>query len=374
MTQPPGWGSTGDGAPPPEPPPSYGPPPTYGQPENGQPTYGPPPYGQPTYVPQAGPYGVPPAPGYYAGPPPGYYGPPPPAWYPPGFQAPRPGCVPLRPLGVGDILDGAFKATRRNPRVMLGLSAGFAFVQVLLTTLVSLVVFSNLADARSDDGTVDLGPLLGGEGLQLLTLFVSFLLGAVLTGMLTVVVTQDVLGRRVDARAVWAQVRPRLGTLIGLALVTTLLEFLGLLPCLVLGVWLWGIWAVAVPACIVERIGIRAALGRSHQLVSGTFWRVWGIRALGYVVLQVVAQLIALPFLVIGLVGGGGLGTLVDPTGTPVLMLLLINLGTLIAATLVAPVRAAIDALLYVDLRMRKEGLDIVLQQAAAAPPPTTAG
>ena len=303
----------------------------------------------------------------------GYYGPPPPAWSGPRFEAPRPGCVPLRPLGLGDILDGAFKATRRNPRVMLGLSAGFAFVQVLLTTLVSLFVFANLADARSD-GNIALGPLLGSEGLQLLTLFISFLLGAVLTGMLTVVVTQDVLGRRVDARAVWVQVRPRLGTLIGLALVTTVLEFLGLLPCLVLGVWLWGMWAVAVPACMVERTGIRAALRRSWQLVSGTFWRVWGIRALGYLVLQVVSQLIALPFFVIGVVGGGGFETLVDPTGTPVAMLLLINLGALIAATLVAPVRAAIDALLYVDLRMRKEGLDIVLQQAVAAAPPTTAG
>ena len=34
----------------------------------------------------------------------------------------------------------------------------------------------------------------------------------------------------------------------------------------------------------------------------------------------------------------------------------------MIAATFTAPIRAGIDALLYVDLRMRKEGLDIVLQ------------
>jgi hypothetical protein len=43
--------------------------------------------------------------------------------------------------------------------------------------------------------------------------------------------------------------------------------------------------------------------------------------------------------------------------------------------TFTAPVRAGIDALLYVDLRMRKEGMDIALQQAAsqrAAAPPAT--
>jgi hypothetical protein len=41
-----------------------------------------------------------------------------------------------------------------------------------------------------------------------------------------------------------------------------------------------------------------------------------------------------------------------------------------LSATLTEPVRAGIDALLYVDLRMRREGLDIVLQQAARAAPP----
>ena len=36
--------------------------------------------------------------------------------------------------------------------------------------------------------------------------------------------------------------------------------------------------------------------------------------------------------------------------------------------TFTAPVQAAIDSLLYVDLRMRKEGLDLVLQQQVARP------
>jgi hypothetical protein len=159
---------------------------------------------------------------------------------------------------------------------------------------------------------------------------------------------------------------------IGLAMTTGVLEFLGLLPCLVLGVWLWGIWAVAMPACVVERLGIGASLGRSKRLVDGTFWRVWGIRALGALVVSFAASIISLPFTVFGLVqifdrfpdGGGGISTTA---------LVLMGIGTLIGRTVTAPVTAAIDALLYVDLRMRKEGLDIALQQAAAAPPPVTA-
>src|SRR4051812_5807947 len=42
-------------------------------------------------------------------------------WTPP-VQAPA-GIVPLRPLGVGEILDGAFQAVRSNPRSMIGVSA-----------------------------------------------------------------------------------------------------------------------------------------------------------------------------------------------------------------------------------------------------------
>jgi hypothetical protein len=284
--------------------------------------------------------------------------------------------VPLRPLGVGDILDGAFRATRRNPRLMLGLSAGFALAQVLVTTLISGLVLHDLSVGGGSGGTVDLGPALGNDGLQVLALFLTMLLGGVLTGMLSLVVTQDVLGRRMTFAEVWGQTRPRLGTLVGLAVVTSVLSFLGLIACLAPGIWLWGIWAVAVPACMVEGTTIRGALGRSRQLVSGTFWRVWGIRALGWLVLQVVASLISLPFLALAFLAGGGLDALVDPTGTPIVFLLVVGLGSLIGATLTAPVRAGVDALLYVDLRMRKEGLDLVLQahtNPVAAPPPMTA-
>src|ERR671918_262293 len=44
----------------------------------------------------------------------------------------KPGVIPLRPLGVGEILDGAVTTIRRNPGPMLGLSAIVAIVTQLL--------------------------------------------------------------------------------------------------------------------------------------------------------------------------------------------------------------------------------------------------
>src|SRR5579859_4186707 len=114
--------------------PGYGQPgsdlPRYGQPGQGQPGYGQPAYGQPGYGgPQdqaPPPYG---SPGYGPSLPPVGGG-----WAAP---APMPGGVPLRPLGVGDILSGAFTLIRRNPVATLGLAAIVETASAVVTTFFS---------------------------------------------------------------------------------------------------------------------------------------------------------------------------------------------------------------------------------------------
>ncbi len=266
---------------------------------------------------------------------------------------------------------------RRNPRVTLGLSAIVAALQVLITAALELVSFAvlgnvNVTSTANPTRSTGLGPLLGSESAQLGGLVVSTLLGALLTGMLTVAITQDVLGVRLDIRQAWQATRPRFWPLVAVALVTTVLEFIGLIFCLAPGIWLWGIWAVAVPALMVERTTIRGALGRSRRLVTGTFWRVWGVRALGALIVQVVNSIIVIPFAIAGaVVDSNALSASTGSNHLPVLFVVLTALGSAVAATFTAPVRAGVDALLYVDLRMRKEGLDIVLMQSAypARPP-----
>ena len=57
-------------------------------------------------------YGTPPAPGVAPGPP-GYPS------YVLGPPVHKPGVLALRPLGLGDFFDGAFKTIRLNPRAMV---------------------------------------------------------------------------------------------------------------------------------------------------------------------------------------------------------------------------------------------------------------
>lgn len=325
--------------------------------------------GQPRFAP---PGGYQPPPGYQQQgyqQPMGYQ----PAPYPPQWQAPRPGCIPLRPLGVSDILDGSFRVIRRNPRTTLGLSAIVAVVQTVVLALFQLLLLGQFHDSvrTTSDGTesVDGSNLAGLISGAFSVLVLTSIFGAVLTGMLSLVVTDDVLGHRTSLSRLWVRVRPRLPRLIGLSLLIGVLQFVGLCLFIAPGIWLWGIWAVAVPAFMVEDLGTVEAMGRSRNLVRGTFWRVWGIRALGVAVITAVSSVLSIPFSVVAaVVGGGSFASLAQSGGgSPVAYVLITSVGSILAVTFTAPLRAGIDALLYTDLRMRKEGLDLVLQQQVAA-------
>lgn len=263
--------------------------------------------------------------------------------------------VPLRPLGAAEILDGAVRLVRRNIRAVLAISVPYAIVVSLATALLQYGTIES-----QDAATIaSIGGLVLAAGL-----------GAVLAGVLSPLYTSDLLGQQLTAGQTLSRVGRRVWALFVLGLVVTVAEGAGLVACFVGGVWLWGIWAVAAPALVLENIGVRAALGRSVALVRGTFWRVWGLRALGWLLTYILGQLILLPFQAAAF-AVSGTDPLATATGVthPALYVTLLAVGQLIEAALLAPVTAGIEVLIYTDLRMRKEGMDIVL-----AMPPLPAG
>lgn len=288
-------------------------------------------------------------------------------------MAPKPGCIPLRPLDVSEILGGAVAAIRRNARTVLGLSAAVATVQAVIALIVQR--YADLHGEQAIDQSDPAHPVVHWD--QLATILGSAgglsLLGsifaAVLTGMVVVVVTEDVVGRTAGLDLVWSKVRSRIWRLVLLSLLVGLLEVVGLALCLAPGIWLWGIWAVAVPALIIENRSIGGALGRSRALVRGTFWRVWGIRALGFGISAVLGAVVSAMMGVIAAAMTGDRPTGLLGTGDGSLSwayLVIAAIGTGVVATFTAPFQASLDSLLYVDLRMRKEQLTVELQQAAA--------
>lgn len=354
----------------------------------------------PPYVPPGAPGPAQPAPG---GPPPGW-GPTPGGWAGPGGPGwspppppPKPGVIPLRPLGVGEILDGAISSIRAQPAVMLGLSAVVAVVTQLVTLPVTYVLLRDTGDtAFSLDQPVSpdaqlafTASALTAGGIQVVVTLVAALL---LTGVLTVVVSRAVLGERISAGAAWAKVRPRVPTLLGVT-VLVLLVMLGvaalslgpgiLLAALsaptaatvvafVLGVpaglaamvYLYVAFALAPAAVVLERAPVVAALRRSRSLVTRAWWRTFGILLLVNIIAQVLAGILSVPFSLLGLlitfVGGDG-----DPNPYAFLPLVVTSIGTILASAITWPFTAVSTALLYVDRRIRREALDLELARAA---------
>jgi hypothetical protein len=322
-------------------------------PPYGQPQYGQPPYGQPQY-------GYPPAGG-----PDAYYGP----------MAPKPGCIPLRPLSVGEILSGSFAAVTRNLRTVFALTIVVAVIQAVIGAVIQVATNSGLSKAIDDSDPnhpvvhwSTLGKIVGSSFGGA---FLSSIFAAILTGALIVVVTEDVVGRSASLGLVWAKVRSRLWRLVGLSLVVSVLTVLGIVCCIAPGIWLWGVWAVAVPALVIENDGVWRSVERSSSLVSGQFWRVWGIRALGYLIAGLIGGVVSGVITAIGAAATGATprGFLLHSSSTsslPFSYIVIAAVGSAIGVILSAPLKAAVDSLLYVDLRMRKENLAADLQRAAA--------
>ncbi|AFM19500.1 hypothetical protein Mycch_4805 [Mycolicibacterium chubuense NBB4] len=374
----------------------------------------PPPGAPPTGYPPPGPPGFPP-PGY--GPPPyGAYGPPPgyagPGYGSAGYFAPppviRPGVVPLRPLTLSDMFNGAIAYMRVNPKATLGLTTIVVVAAQLFGLALSLwpLAFAGQL-AGSLEGDANNGASLvlqNGSGLASLAssfaaTVATTLSTILLSGLLTVVVGRAVFGAGIGIGEAWRRLKPRLWALIGF----TLAEGIGALVLIAIPVVIIAVVAVAAngwaafffaiplvlaliaalaylgtmlafaPAIIVlERGRIGYAVRRSFSLIKGDFWRVFGIRVLAVVVAQIVAAAVAIPFSF----GGQFLLTAAASTGTAMIAMVLIAVGGAIGQIITGPFSAGVVVLQYTDRRIRAEAFDLVLQTGAttgwAAPPNST--
>ncbi|MBO1338021.1 glycerophosphoryl diester phosphodiesterase membrane domain-containing protein [Streptomyces sp. VRA16 Mangrove soil] len=313
--------------------------------------------------------------------------------------AAKPGVIPLRPLGVGEILDGAVSTMRTYWRTVLGISLTVAVVTELLVVLLQGYILNDSSttaaldnpDATPREILDALGGILVGTGVVL----VVTLLGQIIaTALLTTVTSRAVLGKPVTTGEAWRDARPQVLRLLGLTLLLPLIVsgivFVGTIPGILVGVlgsadagialavvggiaafvvaiWLMIRLSLASPALMLEKQTIRKAMGRSSKLVRGSWWRVFGIQILAAIITNVVASIVLVPFtLLASAVSGAGVGFF-DSTGDNVgwAYLIITGIGSVIGSTLTFPISAGVTVLLYIDQRIRREALDLELARAA---------
>jgi hypothetical protein len=300
---------------------------------------------------------------------------------------------------VSEILDGAFTAVRRNPRATLGLGAMIMTIYGIVAAIAEpsavggFSAFSRIGSNQAQS-QAELNHQLNSLGHQLVGLLVTYLIlivaSQLLTGMLTVVIGRSVLGDRVTVSQAWRQTLPRLPAMLGAmvlflgTIVVMWAVFVGLgvffgaglnasgavlggyfiivgIIVLCLTVWLWTSFLLANQVVVLERAGPVRALARSWRLVRRSWWRVFGISLLAGLIVGITGTILQLPFSVPAGMITSHAGTPLHP---PLLAVIIGTVGMIVARTVTGALQAGVYVLLYVDLRMRKEGLDMALRTA----------
>ena len=224
---------------------------------------------------------------------------------------PPPPAPSAKRIEVGRVISETFDLYGKNAATLLG-----AAVVVFLIAGVVQAIFQDE----------------GGFVLAVLASIVNLIANALYTGFVVNVVA-DVRadGRRdLTAGELFSSARPAIWRLIAAAIIAGIGIAIGFVLLIVPGLFLLTIWAVFAPAIVVEGRGVFESLGRSHELVRGDGWTVFGAIVVAYLIVFVVAAIVT------------AIGASIS---VAVLAILLVVFGIL-----TAPVPALVSSILFFDL------------------------
>ncbi|NXY98633.1 hypothetical protein HYE82_30500 [Streptomyces sp. BR123] len=322
-------------------------------------------------------------------------------------------------MDLGEILGGAFATMRAHWKQLAGVMLA---VMAIVLPAMGLAVGIGVASVFEHFEPVfdppfgeeppadDVAPLLVAGGVLFVVLMALGLFGmAVVTALCPAVLKEAVTGRPTTFRTMWrAAVRrtpavagavllagliaglPMLAALaVGIAVVVASAAadsgpaVLGLIPVLMLAalpvtLWLTTRFGLASAVVVLEDAGPVTALRRSAALVRGAWWRIFGITLLGGLIAGAIGWVMQLPFNFVGTFallpamtampedGGGPSGGVITAM---VFALFLVFFGAAAGQMFQIGFTQLVSSLLYVDQRMRREGLaEAILAELAVAP------
>jgi hypothetical protein len=276
-----------------------------------------------------------------------------------------PGARLLKPLDVGQLLDTAIGLYTKNATQLWTIVAAVVLPLQVIWVIVSRLV---LGSAYQVNGLLGSGlhTTTGRANVINILLEVVVILGSLLaTGAVFKFQLDAYLGRphSVDSSFRFAFAEHRVLSLLWISILSIVLTVAGLILLILGSVWVWVSLAVAIPVLFLEGTTGFAALARSFELVRGFWWATFG-RLLVTLILLVVVYFVTNA---IGL-------AIANSVSSPLVWLIVRAVFFSIGAILFAPFYSAVINVLYVDLRVRKEGLDhptLVAQlETPSGPPP----
>jgi hypothetical protein len=279
-------------------------------------------------------------------------------------DGPHPGLYPLRPLRTGEILGAAFRIARRS----LGVLAPIALIAELVSSAALLGVLAAngalTSYATGEQMSLPSNPtpeqissvvdyvvhnVLG----ALATFAIALITAPILAGFATPFAALAATTRTAPNGAAMARLTGRVPVLLGLGVVVGLATAVGYLLLIIPGVILWLMLLPAGPVAAMERLSISDSIKRATVVSRGFKGRLFVVSVLSALIAGAVTT-----------VATSVLGAAIS-TADPVQRLFLTQgLGVLVGA-LVTPWTATVTAMLYVDIRMRREGLADALRATA---------
>ena len=216
-----------------------------------------------------------------------------------------------RPIQVGRVISDSFRIYGENFVPLMGVGVAIA------------IAFGIVIGVLQEEG---------GVFLQLLASILQLIATYLYTGFVVKLV-QDVRDGRRDSTVgdLISSAMPALGSLIVFAILSGIAIGIGFILLIIPGLFLATIWAVGAPAIVAERRGAIEAFGRSHELVRGQGWNVFGV-ILTVFLIGVVAAIIAAAI-------GGAIGGVAGAAIVAAIVLILF-----------LPVQALVQSVLFFDL------------------------
>ena len=313
----------------------------------------------------------------------------------------QPGIIPLRPLTVGELFNGAFQAVRVNPQTMFGFAFAIMAVVGLVQAFFASSSTSSLTRALSSGDTEDLVYSLGGSMGSFVTSGLTMLATAFLSGMLALTVWDAVLGRKSSPADAWHRFSPRFVPVLLATLLIGIIEFvvivlvllvfmipfflvvvnaasarsydsasagiggalsiifLMIVALIVVGCFFTVKFAFTSSAVVLEGLGPVDAIKRSWSLSKGSFWRILGRILLIGVVIGLISS-------VLGAVVGAILGVGANAAESVGMLVAFSAFVSALLSAVVIPVQSSFYTLMYLDERMRKENLAPMIAQEAS--------
>jgi hypothetical protein len=287
----------------------------------------------------------------------------------------------LRPMGVGERLDAAFKAYRANFRTItlaiFAIAVPFAIIEAFIsyTTEPSSPAIVN-SPYSGGPVTVHWNSLWTEIGGVFVVLILTEILTMWASAAAVQIVGRNLLGERMKWREALAGSSRRLGSLLWILVLTSfgwlvpigvvgglaaalfaanahvlgvIILVVGVLAFIPYAFWFYVGQSLAVPVLMLEDIRGVAAIRRSFRLIRRTWWSVFGTLVLAGLITGFAGIVIGVVFALLNLASHSNAG----------LTILFGSVQRIISLVLVTPFSATILVILAIDMRVRKEGFDL---------------